>query len=315
MLKRLDFRISAEEAGRPLAHAVKARFPDLGSTRIRDAFRSGKISVGGKICFDPGHTLGEGEEVEVHPSRPRSEPDTFEGGLIRFQDRHVVVVEKPAGISSVPFADEVGPPSLKDRVARWLHRGERGGVAPLWVVQRLDRETSGVMMFARTEEAARNLQAQLRSREVGRRYLALVAGNPPPEGRVESYLGVVRKDGLRGTVRDPRMGKWAATRFRLLQRTAVPASLIECRLETGRTHQIRIHMAERGHPVLGDRVYGRGTVSDVLPAAPRLCLHAADLGFTHPLTGEELSFHSPLPRDLDRYLEALGGTPGRGGKG
>lgn len=310
-LRRTSFTARADEAGRTLAHAIRARLPGLSAEGARRACRTGKVRVAERLCLDPGRILEDGESVSVDPSAPRAAAADAASGdrgtadlPIRFLDRHVAVVEKPPGVATVPFGDEIGPASLKERVARALQRGPATRSAPLWVVHRLDKETSGLVMFARTEEAARSLQVQLRAHSVGRRYVAVVAGSPPPEGRVVSHLGIVRGDGLRGSVKNPALGKWSATNYRRVEGLAAGAAVVECRLETGRTHQIRIHMAELGHPVLGDRVYGRGA-ADGLPEAPRMCLHATSLSFDHPATGERISLESPLPADIDGYVRSL----------
>lgn len=243
---------------------------------------------------------------------------------IVFVDAHLVVVDKPPGMDTVPF-DGPGrsrPPSrgrrgrlepprdshqtLVERLAAELSAGPRP--RPLHVVQRLDRETSGVLVFARRPEAARHLQQQLRMRTVHRRYLALAHGVVQP-GKHRSFLGGDRGDGKRGSLRHARFGQEAITHVEVLERFH-GATLVQCRLETGRTHQIRIHLGEAGHPLVGERTYGRA--GDRLPLVgipvPRLLLHAAELGFVHPVRETLMRFECPIPADMHQVLERMRGT-------
>jgi 23S rRNA pseudouridine1911/1915/1917 synthase len=185
-------------------------------------------------------------------------------------------------------------------------RGRQGGRAPLGVVHRLDKETSGVMVFTRTLEAKKHLSQQFREHTVERRYLALVHGRMERPVVLESYLLEDRGDGLRGSARGTTKGGQRAVTHVKPKRQLQGATLVECRLETGRTHQIRIHLSEAGHPLVGERVYIRNYAGPRLEA-PRMMLHAAALGFIHPVDEEPMAFDAPLPADFERVLAALGG--------
>jgi 23S rRNA pseudouridine1911/1915/1917 synthase len=219
-----------------------------------------------------------------------------------YADAQVAVVSKPAGLATVPFGDER---DTLDRVVQSLLRktGRTGtSVAPLGVVQRLDKETSGLVVFARTVPAKRALQQQFRDHTVHRRYLA-VAHGAVASTTYRSWLVTDRGDGFRGSTKNVRVGREAITHVRPLE-PLNGATLAECALETGRTHQIRIHLSEAGHPIVGERVYVRGYDGPLL-AAPRLLLHAAELGFSHPAIDREMDFSEPLPKDMEEAIEKL----------
>jgi 23S rRNA pseudouridine1911/1915/1917 synthase len=244
----------------------------------------------------------EGSSVEVRMNAPRPRPSRLDPDTIVHLDAHVVVVRKPAGLATVPYQDEE-PDNLEQRVRDHLTRGSgRGGVAPLGVVHRIDKETSGLLVFTRTWLAKQSLSAQFRAHTVHRRYLAIARGKVASR-RIESRLVADRSDGFRGSTRLPGIGQLAVTHVEAL-RTFAEATLVSCRLETGRTHQIRIHLSESGHPLLGERVYVRGRPEDDLPA-PRLMLHAAELGFVHPATGLDLRFEAEVPADMEATLARL----------
>jgi 23S rRNA pseudouridine1911/1915/1917 synthase len=207
-------------------------------------------------------------------------------------------------------------PTLEDVVPALIARGEgrreKGSRPRLRVVQRLDKETSGLVVFARTVAAERGLGKQFHAHTVTRRYLAVVPGRVAAQ-RVATFLVRDRGDGRRGSTDVEGVGKEAVTHVEVAEK--MPGyTLLSCRLETGRTHQIRIHLAELGHPVCGDRVYCHRPDGTVLPdrsGAPRLALHAAELGLDHPATGAALHWFMPLPADLQALLAELRGRGGR----
>ena len=242
---------------------------------------------------------------------------------MRHLDEHVVVVEKPSGLPTVRHPLERDwtdrrkalVPTLEDLVPPIIAREEgRKAKGPrLRVVHRLDKETSGLVVFARTVLAERGLGKQFHAHTVVRRYLAVVPGFVPPQ-RIDFRLVRDRGDGRRGVTDNPDDGKEAVTHVDVAER--LPGyTLLSCRLETGRTHQIRIHLAALGHPVCGDKVYGHLPAVGTRPddsGAPRLALHAVELGFRHPATREHLHWSMPLPPDLEAFLARLRGRPGRG---
>jgi 23S rRNA pseudouridine1911/1915/1917 synthase len=198
------------------------------------------------------------------------------------------------------------PPTLADLLPALLARERPGERAWVRAVHRLDKETSGLVVFARTKEAERNLGNQFRAHTIERYYLAVVRGKAKP-GRIESHLVQDRGDGRRGSGAEPGQGKRAVTNLRVVEDLG-EYTLIECRLETGRTHQVRIHLGESGTPICGERVYDRPLHGQPLPdrsRAPRLALHAASLGFKHPATGKWLAWESPLPKDLKTWVARL----------
>jgi 23S rRNA pseudouridine1911/1915/1917 synthase len=226
------------------------------------------------------------------------------------------VVEKPPGVSTVPY-DETEDDTLDARVRAWLARKRlvpRGARPSLGIVHRIDKETSGLVVFARTWLAKQGLAGQFRRHTVHRRYLALVRGDVRVARTIRSFLMDDRGDGLRGSARGtpPPGAREAVTHIEPLEPLA-SATLVACRLETGRTHQIRIHLSESGHPLVGERVYVRGAAAVAPPAieAPRLMLHAAELGFVHPATEREMRWVSAMPEDLRSVVERLRG--GRAG--
>lgn len=245
--------------------------------------------------------------------RPARARDRF---VIRFLDAQVVVVEKPPGLTTMRHPEEAAefgararrflPATLADLLAARLARERPRERFPLRAVHRLDKDTSGLVVFARTQAAERHLGRQFRAHTIERRYLAVVRGRAQPR-RIESYLARDRGDQRRGSTLDPSQGKRAVTHVRVVERLG-DYTLVECRLETGRTHQVRIHLAESGTPLCGERVYDRPVHGKPLPdasGAPRLALHAARLGFEHPSSGKWMVWHSPLPRDLAALVARL----------
>jgi 23S rRNA pseudouridine1911/1915/1917 synthase len=312
------FTVTAEQAGQTLAALLRQWLAGQSWSQVRKLIAARRVKLNGELWLDDARRLKEGDRV-VLSSRPEREPALIDNIILRHVDEHVVVVEKPAGIPTVRHPAErdwmeprrMRVPTLDDLVLRQLGaqlpRRKHEPRSRLRVVQRLDKETSGLVVFARTVEAERGLGAQFKQHTVTRRYLALVPGRLEPQ-TIRSVLVRDRGDGRRGTGPGESGGKEAITHIAVAQR--LPAyTLLSCKLETGRTHQIRIHLAELGHPVCGDRVY-RGKVgmppnSDA-SGAPRLALHAAELGFTHPVTGEEMHWEMPLPEDLRNLLERIG---------
>ena len=333
--KLVPFEVPLDLSGTALDAVVRTAF-GLSWGRARDLVRRGKVAIDGRTTTEPVKYVRTGQMVSLDLAARNTRTiatDLPEGALVHV-DPHVVVVEKPAGISTVPFDPEGMGASiakrsqpgeeatLDERVRAVLGRREKRGKgnAPptLGVVHRLDKETSGLLVFTRTWAAKKSLTDAFRAHTVHRRYLAIVHGDAQA-GTIKTHFIEDRGDGLRGSI-EHRSGRkkpigtersqLATTHFEVVERlnnTAVGAcTLIACTLETGRTHQIRIHLSEAGHPVVGERVYIRGFRGTVIPA-PRLMLHAAELGFVHPATNEEMRWVSPLPPDMQAILESLRG--------
>jgi 23S rRNA pseudouridine1911/1915/1917 synthase len=275
----------------------------------RKLIETGKITVDGKVVRETLKYVSEGAtlELSMRARRPSTEA-RLDSDVIAFADAHLVVVRKPPGVSTVPF--EEGERGTLDQLVRALltrgrkSRGGSGAEATLGVVHRLDKETSGLLVFARSLAAKKHLAQQFRVHSVHRRYLAIAHGDVQSR-TIESRLVADRGDGLRGSTHLPNQGQIAITHVERLERLN-GATLIACRLETGRTHQIRVHLSESGHPLVGERVYIRNYRGAHLPA-PRIMLHAAELGFLHPTNEREMSFEEPLPADMQSVLESLRG--------
>jgi 23S rRNA pseudouridine1911/1915/1917 synthase len=309
--------IGRPDDGLTLAALLRRRLPDVSWTQVRRIIETRRVRIGGEMCLDPARRVHEGETVELL-ALPAPAPRQHEAITIRHLDQHVVVVEKPSGISTVRHPSERAwnarrkalSPTLEDLVPPLIVREEgrrqKGTLPRLRIVQRLDKETSGLVVFARSVVGERGLGKQFHAHTVTRRYLAVVSGAVSPQ-RIATYLVRDRGDSRRGSTDNEALGKEAITHVDVVDRFR-GYTLLACRLETGRTHQIRIHLAEFGHPVCGDKVYHRlphGQVRVDHSGAPRLALHAAELGFDHPVTGEERFWSMPLPADLAGFVERL----------
>lgn len=297
----------------PLDRAVRA-LAGASWGRARAWIRTGKVRVAGEVVLDPTLRVGEGVELSIDEGAPRPRPAGLADDDVVHVDPHVIVVAKPAGVDTVPFDDRESD-TLEARVRAWIERKRHGpsraGRPNLGVVHRLDRETSGLIVFTRTWLAKQSLTAQFRRHTTLRRYLAIAHGRVA-SGTVRTWLVENRGDGLRGSARGaPAPGaREAITHIEVVEPFGTAATLVACRLETGRTHQIRIHLSEAGHPLLGERVYVRGFEGHVL-AAPRLMLHAAELGFVHPVTEREMRWSSSVPDDMAAVIERLRRQAGR----
>jgi 23S rRNA pseudouridine1911/1915/1917 synthase len=299
--------IPAELHAKPLDGALRV-FEKVSWADARRLIETGKVRVAGEVVTDGRRKVRGGDKVSVTmraPSPAKGRLMELEADLVVYADPAVVVVRKPAGISTVPFGDEPEGELTLDALVREVmaRRDAIRGRAPLGVVQRLDRATSGLLVFSRTFAAKKHLGQQLRVHSVERRYLAIAHGDVPTRTH-RSHLIEDRGDGLRGSARDrQREGQLAITHVERVEGLA-GATLVGCRLETGRTHQIRIHLSESGHPLLGETVYTRRWAGVPIPA-PRLMLHATALGFEHPVDGRAMRFEEPPPRDFQETLTRL----------
>jgi 23S rRNA pseudouridine1911/1915/1917 synthase len=317
MSEPLLHHVTADEAGQTVAALLRRHLPGQTWSQVRKLIAGRRVKLNGELWLDDARRLKEADVVEV---LARAEPrqDLTDTLVLRHVDEHLVVVEKPAGIPTVRHPAErdwLEPrrllvPTLDDLVLRQfgqrLPRHKHEPRSRLRIVHRLDKETSGLVVLARTVLAERGLGQQFKRHTVVRRYLALVPGSVKPQV-VRTHLVRDRGDGKRGSTALADTGKEAITHIDVVQRLK-GYTLLSCRLETGRTHQIRIHLAELGHPVCGDRVYrgkhGLPSVPDA-SGAPRLMLHATELGFTHPVTAEELHWDMPPPPDMREFIERL----------
>jgi 23S rRNA pseudouridine1911/1915/1917 synthase len=279
-----------------------ARALNLSRRAAREAVRAGRIDADGVTHDEPGFSVPEGAALTFHADRPaRRRVRTVLRVL--HEDADCVVVDKPAGLLTLPTAEREKD-TLMSRVSAYLqHRYRRRPY--VGVVHRLDKETSGALVFARSRETLHALQELFKRHAIEREYVALVEGAPPDAGTLDADLVRDRGDRRRGVARPGEEGRRAVTRFHTLERLG-RASLVSARLETGRTHQIRVHFAAAGHAVLGDAVYGGSRESKPpMPPVPRQMLHARRLGFAHPRTGEMIRCEAPLPEDFEKVLAAL----------
>jgi 23S rRNA pseudouridine1911/1915/1917 synthase len=289
-----------EQPGMTVAAFVKERAGVPWSVAKRHV-ASGKIFVDGARVTEIDHRLAVGQEVELRMAAPRPRDPEREGVLV-FDDAHVVVIDKPAGISSVPYDDRETGTAMDLVRGAWRRMGKPATSVALHVVHRIDRATSGLLMFAKSKRAELGLAAQLRAHTMEREYRCVAHGVVTPR-RIESYLVADRGDGLRGSTSRVHQGKRAVTHVDVV-RALRGATLCAVRLETGKTHQIRIHLAESGHPLVGEDVYIRDFRGTPI-ASPRLLLHAATLGFEHPITGERVRLAADLPEDFTAVLDRL----------
>lgn len=308
-----SFTVGDTHAGVRLDVAVADH---LGCSRSRAAARieAGEVTVDGDVVAKR-HRLQAGERVEVHEPPPRTAPPPPALPPIRYEDDHLLVVAKPAGLVVHPGHGHAAGTLVDALEAAGTPLAPAGGEGRPGVVHRLDRDTSGLLLVAKTDRAHAALVGALRARAVTRGYLALVEGQPAQDrGRIDGPIGRDPHDRIRFAV--VAGGKPATTRYhtRSVGEVALPGdvatvALLSCRLETGRTHQIRVHLSTLGHPVVGDPAYrGSRRLAEAL-GLDRPALHAAELAFPHPVTGEVIELAEPLPADLEAALARAGIAP------
>ncbi len=321
--KRIILTVAPDAAGARLDAWLAGAVADLSRTRAKALIVGGRVTIGARTIVEPKRPVKPGERVTVDlPPPAPAEPEAEAIPLnVVYEDEHLIVVDKPAGLVVHPAAGVRSGTLVNALLA---HCGDSlsgiGGVARPGIVHRLDKDTSGLLVVAKTDRAHKALAAQFadhgRTGPLERAYRAIVWGVPArPQGIADMSLG--RAPGGPGKISvQSRGGRRAVTRYRVLEPLAKGmASLVECRLETGRTHQIRVHLAALGHPLVGDRTYGSGFATKALalpePARsvakvfPRQALHACLLAFAHPATGKIIRLSSPLPADMSALLEAL----------
>jgi 23S rRNA pseudouridine1911/1915/1917 synthase len=328
-----SFVVGRSESGRTLADGLRGKL-SFDRDGALHALRQRQVRVNGVIVTDPSRRLRHGQRVEVYPSaqpakkqkqptqaKKEKQSPRLPKSVIRHVDDEVVVVEKPSGLTTMRHAEDIAefggrakrflPDTLADLLPGLLPPDHKGRPSRVRAVHRLDKETSGLVVFARTVAAEGDLGRQFRAHSAERLYLALVRGRAK-SGRIESWLIRDRGDGRRGSSVaqvEPGEGQRAVTHVRVIEEFD-EFTLVECRLETGRTHQVRIHLGEAGTPLCGERVYDRPLNGRPLPdgsGAKRIMLHAATLGFDHPGTGKRVRWESPLPADMAGLIERLRG--------
>lgn len=324
--KAVEVTVPPESAGSRLDAFLAGAVADLSRSRAKSLILGGQVTIGGATVVEPKHPVNAGELaiVTLPPPEPAAPaPEAMPLDIV-FEDDDLVVINKPAGLVVHPAPGHGGGTLVNALIA---HCGGSlsgiGGVRRPGIVHRLDKDTTGLLVVAKNDRAHNGLAAQFaahgRDGALDRRYTALVWGLPKPsKGRIEGDIGRSTTNRQKMAVM-PGRGRHAVTHY-VVDEVFGPvgdpiASLLTLRLETGRTHQIRVHLAKRGHPVIGDSVYGSGmaTKTKKLPdelaalvdAFPRQALHAATLGFVHPATGEAMRFEAPLPDDMAMLVEAF----------
>ena len=314
----VERKVPPDLAGLRIDLALARMFPDWSRSRLQAWVEAGRVSINAQPVL-PKQKVWLGDTVSVHPM-PAAEdlafvPEAMDLPIV-FEDDSIIVVNKPAGLVVHPGSGNSQGTMLN---ALLHHAPALGNVPRAGIVHRLDKETSGLLVVAKTLPAQTHLVRQLQARTVKRDYLALVHGTVERDGEVDAPVGRDPQNRVRMAVTGG--GKEARTRYRVVdQFPDARVTLVECSLDTGRTHQIRVHMQSIGHPLVGDGVYRSGrhffkdaddtagsaaALMKALDAAGRQALHARRLAFVHPLSGETLSFESPLPEDLRQLLDAL----------
>jgi len=291
--------VPAALGGLRLDQALARLFPQYSRNRLQAWLKSGHITIDGKRLA-PNHAVTGGESIALRPPRvpDAAAPQAQRMPLkVVFEDAELIVIDKPAGLVVHPGA---GQPDRTLLNALLAHAPALGAVPRAGIVHRLDKDTSGLLVVAKTVSAQADLVKQLDARSMRRVYLAVVQGDPPASGTIDAPVG--RDVRARTRMAVTHRGKEARTAYRVLERFG-RAALVECRLETGRTHQIRVHFQHIRFPLVGDVVYRRGTRHGL--SFPRQALHAARLGLIHPASGTACEWRSELPRDMRELIDRL----------
>ncbi|HEX7875216.1 MAG TPA: RluA family pseudouridine synthase [Sphingobium sp.] len=307
----IEATIGEAQAGLRLDKALADLLPDLSRERLKALIVEGQVTAAGK-SLNPSMKVALGQAFAITVPAPvaaEAAPQDIPLTIV-YEDADLIVIDKPAGLVVHPAAGNLDG----TLVNALLHhcRGELsgiGGVARPGIVHRIDKDTSGLLVVAKSDRAHEGLAQQFKAHSIDRLYAAIVYGVPQPSaGTVDTWIGRSDADRKKMAVHREGRGKHAVTHYRLIQRLR-GAALVECSLETGRTHQVRVHMAHLGHPLIGDPVYGRErkgfkTILETL-GFKRQALHAKRLGFIHPVTEQKLSFDSALPTDMQELLSQL----------
>jgi len=307
----VSFLVLSQDSAKRLDVFLSQKEPALSRSQIKRLIETGKVRIEGRKA-KPGLRLREDERVTLILPEPKKMEVEAEAIPLKvlYEDRHLIVVNKPAGLVVHPAAGNYSGTLVNALLHRCPDLAGIGGVLRPGIVHRLDKDTSGVLVVAKDDPAHRSLSDQFRKHTAERRYMGIVFGQLSDEGQVDAPVGRHPTHRKKMSAR-PRKGREARTHWRVLERFR-SFNLAEFRLETGRTHQIRVHLSSIGHPILGDPLYGgRKRLASVEPPPlrqglqklKRQALHAASLGFVHPVTGEALKFASSLPEDI---LEAVG---------
>ena len=308
--KSINVVLPVDAAGLRIDRALAIALPQHSRERLKALVGGGRVAGVSGIIWDPAQKMKGGESLTLVIPEPRpseTEPQDIPLTIVH-EDEALLVVDKPAGLVVHPAAGNFDGTMVNALLHHCAGRlSGIGGVARPGIVHRIDKDTSGLLVVAKTDPAHEFLSRQFAAHSVDRRYTAVVAGVPaPPAGRIEGALARSTANRQKMAIVAEGRGKRAVTHFRTI-RAFKAAAQVECRLETGRTHQIRVHMASIGHALLGDAAYGRtpGSLAALMQGFARQALHAATLGFVHPTTQETLSFESALPADIVELIGRL----------
>jgi 23S rRNA pseudouridine1911/1915/1917 synthase len=308
----IEVKLDPGHAGWRLDRALADAVPTMSRERLKALIRSGALELNGGPLRDPAAKVSGDERLSLavpEPEPAHNEPQDIPL-RVNFEDEHLLVLDKPAGMVVHPAAGNLDGTLVNALLHHCAGRlSGIGGVARPGIVHRIDKDTSGLLVVAKTDRAHEGLAAQFAKHSIDRRYRAVTSGIPiPVAGTVDAPLARSSANRQKMAIVAEGRGKRAVTRYRVIE-PLNEAALVECRLETGRTHQVRVHMASIGHPLVGDPTYGgtRKAHRELLKSLnfSRQALHAAELGFTHPVTGEPLSFKSDIPSDMQELLSAL----------
>lgn len=317
---RISLAAPAETQGQRLDKWLAQAWPQLSRSRLKALIEAGRVSQDGATIADASAPVKPGALYEL--ALPPPEPAQPQGQAmplkIHYEDEHLIVLAKPAGLVVHPAP---GNPDHTLVNALIAHCGDSlsgiGGVRRPGIVHRIDKDTSGLLVAAKTDGAHRGLAKLFAAHDIERAYQALVWGAPlPPIGKYTGAIGRDPKHRTRMAVVPEAKGRHALTRYKVLKSWQQAVSLVECRLETGRTHQIRVHFAHAGHALIGDPLYGRGArkvslkrlgvgITHMLQTFPRQALHASELGFHHPISGDWLKFYESNPQDFNELIKNL----------
>jgi 23S rRNA pseudouridine1911/1915/1917 synthase len=323
-MTRTRFRAQTEDAGTRLDRFLVARLASVSRARVQELIAQAKVLVDGTAA-KASHKLRGGEKVEITGAAERAPLKAVAEAIpltVVYEDEHLAVIDKPAGMMVHAGAAKSDDPRNRGTLVNaLLHRFRRlsagGHALRPGIVHRLDKETSGLIVVAKDDLTHRRLQEQFAGRSVRKKYIALVHGWPKQAtGTIDRAIARDPVRRIRMTTRT-RAGRAAVSHYQVLRRIASEfgkLALVEVKIDTGRTHQVRVHLASIGHPVVGDRLYGAPARLESRTAGAlalgRNFLHAAELGFTHPVSGQALSFRAPLPAELRAFLQAAGEPAG-----
>jgi 23S rRNA pseudouridine1911/1915/1917 synthase len=313
MKSKISFQVDSQDTAKRLDVFLAQKDPALSRSQIKRLIERGEVQVGGRKA-KAALRLRKNDVVTLTLPEPQKlELEAQDIPLkVLYEDRHLIVVDKPAGLVVHPGAGNASGTLVNALLHRCPDLAGIGGVLRPGIVHRLDKDTSGVIVAAKDDLAQRFLADQFKKHTAVRKYVGLVFGQLPDEGQVAASIGRHPTQRKKMSAR-PRKGREARTHWRVLERFR-SFNLAEFRLETGRTHQIRVHLSSIGHPILGDPLYGgrRGLISVEPPALRqglqkmrRQALHAAHLGFVHPANQELMDFSSPLPQDMEEVIALL----------